>query len=255
MIVFPCKTCGASLSADETQIGILVRCPGCQGTMRVPNPHEEGVVKQPTRSFSPPTGLTQGTGRKYGFNCVFCSSKLEATESMAAQEGQCPTCGNTITIPILDSYGRLIDPITKEILKLPPHPVHAYAAAGERAPRIEKNSLGEKVIVCPRCLTHSPITTNNCRSCGMPFTMEGTTATASGSSNGFCVASLVLGIVGLPAFCTFILPLLAVIFGIIGLIQVNASASSTNATGGKGLGIAGIVCGGLGLLLAVLRIA
>ena len=40
----------------------------------------------------------------------------------------------------------------------------------------------------------------------MPFTMEGTTLEAAGTSNGFCVASLVLGIIGLPAGCTFIIP-------------------------------------------------
>ena len=35
---------------------------------------------------------------------------LEATEGMAGQDGQCPTCGNNITIPILDRYGRLTIP-------------------------------------------------------------------------------------------------------------------------------------------------
>ena len=33
-------------------------------------------------------------------------------------------------------YGRLIDPKTRQIIKQDPHPVHAYAAAGERAPGI-----------------------------------------------------------------------------------------------------------------------
>ncbi len=33
----------------------------------------------------------------------------------------------------------------------------------------------------------------------MPFTMEGTTLEAAGTSNGFCVAALVLGIIGIPA--------------------------------------------------------
>ena len=110
---------------------------------------------------------------------------------MAAQEGQCPTCGNNITIPILDRYGRLIDPKTRQIIKQDPHPVHAYAAAGERAPRIQRQKDGKQVITCPRCNGLSPITANNCKGCGMPFTMEGTTLEASGASNGFCVASLV----------------------------------------------------------------
>src|SRR5438045_8270190 len=86
-----------------------------------------------------------------GFNCGYCSSRLEATESMAAQEGQCPTCGNNITIPILDRYGRLIDPKTRQIIKHDPHPVHAYAAAGERATAILRTKDGKHTIRCPRC--------------------------------------------------------------------------------------------------------
>ena len=167
---------------------------------------------------------------------------------MAAQDGQCPTCGNAITIPILDRYGRLIDPKTRQIIKQDPHPVHAYAAAGDRAPRILRQTDGKQLIRCPRCSTASPITANNCKSCGMPFTMEGTTLEAAGTSNGFCVASLVLGIIGLPASCTFITPLLAVVFGVIGYTQVSRNGSEG---GGKGMAIAGMICGGIGCMLAV----
>ena len=74
-------------------------------------------------AYSPPRtggsfgqmGQMRGGGRRYGFNCGYCSSRLEATEAMGAQDGQCPTCGNNITIPILDRYGRLIDPKTRHI--------------------------------------------------------------------------------------------------------------------------------------------
>src|SRR6478735_681861 len=177
-----------------------------------------------------------GGGKHYGFNCGYCSSRLEATESMAGQEGQCPTCGNTIVIPILDRYGRLIDPMTGKIIKQDPHPVHAYAAAGERAPRILRQGNTTQVIQCPRCGSLSGITSNNCKSCGMPFTMEGTTIEAAGGGNGFCVSALVLGIIGIPAGCTGIVPLLAIIFGVIGLNQVNKTGTEG---GGKGMAIAG----------------
>ncbi len=169
---------------------------------------------------------------------------------MAAQEGQCPTCGNQITIPILDRYGRLIDPKTRQIIKQDPHPVHAYAAAGARAPKIARADDGKQFIICPRCSANSPITANNCKSCGMPFTMEGTTVESVGENNGFCVASLVLGIIGLPAFLIVIPPLLAMIFGFVGLRQI-ASADRANR-GGRGMAIAGITCGGIGCLLAML---
>jgi predicted amidophosphoribosyltransferase len=191
-------------------------------------------------------------GRRYGFNCGYCSSRLEATESMAAQDGQCPTCGNQITIPILDRYNRLIDPKTRQIIKQDPHPVHAYAAAGERAPGIRRKPDGQQVIVCSRCSAVSPITANNCKQCGMPFTMEGTTLEASGANNGFCVASLVLGILGLLTFCAYVIPPLAVIFGIIGLMQTTRQ----DATPGRGrnLAIAGLILGLIGSGLSFLKL-
>ncbi len=170
---------------------------------------------------------------------------------MAAQEGQCPTCGNTIVIPILDRYGRLIDPMTGKIIKQNPHPVHAYAAAGDRAPRIVRDDTGRQQIKCPRCNSLSPITANNCRACGMPFTMEGTTLEASGTSNGFCVASLVLGIISIPAFCTIITPILAIVFGIIGLVQLSQSGTEG---GGRGMAIAGIICGAIGGVIALMML-
>ncbi len=192
--------------------------------------------------------MNRGGGKRYGFNCGYCSSRLEATEAMAAQEGQCPTCGNGIVIPILDRYGRLIDPATGKIIKQDPHPVHAYAAAGDRAPGIIRAETGGQFIKCPRCSALSPIIANNCKACGMPFTMEGTTLEATGGSNGFCVASLVLGIISIPAFCTVITPLLAIIFGIIGLSQLGTTAKG----GGRGMAIAGIICGAIGGVIAMI---
>src|SRR5688572_13093116 len=258
MIVFPCQVCKTSLSAEDAQAGQLVRCPTCFSTLRVPAreaaPAMAGAVAgagnfPPMPGFMGGVGAPRHGGRRYGFNCGYCSSRLEATEAMGAQDGQCPTCGNNITIPILDRYGRLIDPKTRQIIKQDPHPVHAYAAAGERAPKIVRQRDGKQTIICPRCNGISPISANNCKACGMPFTMEGTTLEAAGTSNGFCVASLVLGIIGLPAACTFITPLLAVIFGIIGYNQVAKSGSEG---GGRGMAIAGIICGVIGCGLALL---
>lgn len=258
-IVFACHQCNARLSAEDSQSGQLARCPGCQAVVRVPEAvasaagqPQQVAVTPGQAAFTPPPGFGTrlATGRRYGFNCVYCSSRLEANEAMAAQEGQCPTCGNNITIPILDRYGRLIDPKTREVIKQAPHPVHAYAAAGDRAPQIRRMDDGSRIIICPRCRSSSPITANNCRSCAMPFTMEGTTVDASGNSNGFCVASLVLGILGLPAACLIIVPLLAVVFGVIGLMQVGNRAESS----GRGMAIAGLIMGVLGLLGGIMMI-
>lgn len=255
MIVFSCQACQTPLRAEESQAGKLVRCPTCSATLRVPTDKQTVPAGAGSQSSWKPTTagfpgrMTGGPGKRYGFNCAYCSSRLEATESMAAQDGQCPTCGNQITIPILDRYGRLIDPKTRQIIKQDPHPVHAYAAAGDRAPKILRRQDGKQVIRCPRCAGESPITANNCKACGMPFTMEGTTVEAAGASNGFCVASLVLGIIGIPAACTLILPVLAVIFGIIGFAQISRNEGEG---GGRGMAIAGIVCGVIGCFFAML---
>jgi DNA-directed RNA polymerase subunit RPC12/RpoP len=257
MIVFVCDVCRTSLSTEDAQAGQLVRCPKCLTTLRVPASQAQLATVGGGGASLPRTGLqTMGSsragGKRYGFNCGYCSSRLEATESMGAQEGQCPTCGNTITIPILDRYGRLIDPKTRQIIKQDPHPVHAYAAAGERAPAILRAPDGKHSIRCPRCSAISPITANNCKSCGMPFTMEGTTVEAAGTSNGFCVASLVLGIISLVTFCLPIPAALAIVFGIIGYNQVTKNGGEG---GGKGMAIAGMVCGGISVVLFAIYMA
>lgn len=234
---------GAEGSQDGTSGGAPPPYPVPGGVAAPPVPSSASSFQQTAFSQRP-------VGRRYGFNCGFCSSRLEATESMAAQEGQCPTCGNNITIPILDRYGRLIDPKTNQIIKQDPHPVHAYAAAGDRAPAIVRTSDGKQAIRCPRCAGVSAISANNCKACGMPFTMEGTTLEAAGSSNGFAVASLVLGIIGIPAACAVIPPVLAVIFGLIALSQIGKAGES----GGKGMAIAGTILGVIGCALSMLMI-
>jgi len=167
---------------------------------------------------------------------------------MAGQSGTCPTCGNSIVIPILDYRGRLIDPTSGQIIKPDPHPVHAYAAAGHKAPQIVAGTgLNDRIIRCPRCSRANPLASNNCAGCGLPFTMEGTVADSISGSNSWAVASLVLGIVGIPASCVVIPPVLAIIFGIIAL---RAPAQATGKTPGTGLAIAGIVLGAIGICLS-----
>ena len=165
---------------------------------------------------------------------------------MAGQAGTCPTCGNQILIPILDHRGRLIDPTSGKIIKQDPHPVHAYAAAGHRAPAIITNSAGESKIKCPRCTRENPISSNNCAGCGLPFTMDGTIGDAISGTNTWAVASLVLGIVSLVGgFCFGVPPILAVIFGFVAL----RGASRTNSSqSGNGLAIAGIIMGVIGTI-------
>jgi purine-cytosine permease-like protein len=82
----------------------------------------------------------------------------------------------------------------------------------------------------------------------MPFTMEGTTLEAAGTSNGFAVAGLVLGIIGLPAAYCFVPAVLAVVFGGIGYSQISQSGAEG---GGKGMAITGIVFGVIGVVIGI----
>ncbi len=284
MLTFACGVCRTRLQVPDEQAGKVVRCPraGCGAMQQAPSlsaavrgesaqagssvsstaggADPDDSARTTVAAPSPPrdvdfstrlpppirrTNSAPPSGRRYGFNCQYCSSRLEAVESNAGNEGVCPTCGSAIVIPILDRYGRLIDPMTGKVIKQDPHPVHAYAAAGERAPRIVRRADKSLAIQCNKCQAVSDIRANNCKSCGMPFTMEGTTAEAAGSSNGFAVASLVLGIIGIPAFCTGIVPVLALIFGSIALIQARRNNGPT------GMAIAGVICGGVGILLGL----
>jgi hypothetical protein len=72
-------------------------------------------------------------------------------------------------------------------------------------------------------------------------------------TNGMAVASLVLGILSILLFFTvvppFILGGLGVIFGIIGVSKAGQGAPN------KGLAIAGLVCGAIGIVAAIAFIA
>ena len=67
------------------------------------------------------------------------------------------------------------------------------------------------------------------------------------TTNGFAIASLVLGIVGLTGF-PFIPSLLALIFGYKGKHEIDASGGVQQ---GRGLAVAGIVLGWIGTIFII----
>lgn len=279
MLNFQCNQCGRTLMISAEYAGQSVACPSCRHVQRAPEADadegglELGPVRQAeglkqTRAASQGVAASQagsslvppplrqvagggsgpgGSGARYGFPCPYCSSRLEATGASAGTEGECPTCGNDIVFPILDGSGRLIDPVTKQIIKQDPHPVHAYAAAGHRAPKIIREAAGQK-IVCSRCGSPSPVNANNCKRCGMPFTMEGTAPDALGTTSNSAVASVVLGIIGIPMSCTLVVPGLAVIFGMMALFETRQSETKQ----GSWLAVTGLVLGVIGLFISAM---
>src|SRR5581483_3949456 len=84
-MTFQCQVCRTALSADETQVGTMVRCPMCKATIRVPAPQMAAAGVGASTSSSPPQRQVTvpshllgrvGPGKRYGFNCVYCSSRL-----------------------------------------------------------------------------------------------------------------------------------------------------------------------------------
>lgn len=70
-------------------------------------------------------------------------------------------------------------------------------------------------------------------------------------TNGMSIASLVLGILSIPMCFLFLPAILAVAFGFVGLSQVKNRPGQS----GRGLAIAGIILGGIGLLLIIAIVA
>lgn len=190
--------------------------------------------------------LPKPLGRRYGFQCVYCSSRLAASENQGGAEGTCPTCGSKIVIPILDRFGRLIDPRTNQVVRPDPHPVHAYAAAGERAPDIRRKPDGTQEIVCPVCASASPISANNCRVCGNPFTIEAVHSDGPAETSQYGAASLVFGIVSIFAFCLYVPGPVAIVLGCWALYRDRDRPDAA-----RGQAIAGIVLGVIGTVLSL----
>jgi hypothetical protein len=76
-----------------------------------------------------------------------------------------------------------------------------------------------------------------------------TTRQVAPKESALATLSLMLGILGIP-LCLLVIPaLLAIIFGIIALVKCNRSAGVLK---GKGKAVAGIILGGISLILVVL---
>ena len=71
-------------------------------------------------------------------------------------------------------------------------------------------------------------------------------------TNGLAIASMVLGILSIVFFCLWffpVMPILAVVFGHIALSQIR-----NQGTAGRGMALAGLITGYLGLALTVVMI-
>jgi hypothetical protein len=81
------------------------------------------------------------------------------------------------------------------------------------------------------------------------YTAYDNPASVPQKTNGLSVASLVLGILSIFLFCTYgVVAILAIVFGHVSLSQIKRSHG---AQSGRGMAIAGLVCGYIGLALVI----
>lgn len=101
---------------------------------------------------------------------------------------------------------------------------------------------------CPKCGANCADTDTYCGVCGTPLPMWGEPVPTR-SNDGFAVASMVLGILSICSawFILGIVPaILAIIFGLLVL------CSARRRQNGRGMAIAGLVTGGVGVIVSVI---
>ena len=181
-----------------------------------------------------------GSSLRFTFSCQRCQSVLEAAGNQSGQHGRCPTCGAVFVIPsVNERTGVAAGPAQVTDDGQLPTPMHAYATAGDKAPKIERLPSGEQVIVCPRCGRQGSIDSNTCRTCGLPFTIEGAAAVVqdTGSGDTLSNAALVVGVLSIPTFCFPALPVIAIVLGTLALRRMRASDPARRSAW------IGIICG------------
>lgn len=233
-----CPVCASAVSADIENVGRTVACPHCSAHFMIPAPGS------PPRVLGRSDVLEAGEPVRFTFSCQRCDSILEGNSHLGGQLGRCPTCAAVFHVPHVDpETGLPTGPAEVADDGQLPTPVHAYAAAGDKAPQIRRLPDGESVVVCPRCSSQMPVDANICSACGIPFTIEGASEISGSASNAnsLASASLIVGVVSLPLFMIGVVPgPIAILLGVAGLRRAKRSGMKDR---GRNLAIAGILCG------------
>ncbi len=156
--------------------------------------------------------------------CTSCGANIEGDTKF------CPNCGAPV-----DAAGAAA----------PESAPAASEPAPEPAPRVDAE------VVQPGSTTQQQAYTapDNYSNAGYSTNYAGTTSQGS-ESTGLAIGALVCGILSIVCCCLGWLALLLAIAGVaMGIVVL------VKAMGGRGMAIGGIVCGGIGLLLAIIMLA
>lgn len=239
-----CCRCDRPVIVYDDWVARDIGCPHCSSVMKVP---PRPANNSPVRAKLP----SGGGHRLFRFSCGRCRSLLEAHTGMCHTPGTCPSCGAQFQIPGIDPTTGLTPTVVEvEDDGENPMPLHAYAAGGELAPRIVNLTDGTSLIECPQCRMMSPVDSNACSECRLPFTLEG--AERAGAFDGAALAgalgSCLIGLISLGGYFAWPLALGSLPAISLGWFAYSRFAGTLISV----LSIIGITLGALSVGVAVL---
>ena len=160
----------------------------------------------------------------FKFSCPNCGQHISANEAWSGRQIQCPSCQREITVP-----------------QMAPAPGAAQPAPAAPPPAVRLSGLGHPAVA-------SPATAASQSGLGQSAA-AGPAPAAGGKASGLAIASLVCGILTFLG-CSLLAAVPAVICGHMTMSRLK----SGRATGGRGLAIAGLVLGYLGIVATIVAI-
>lgn len=211
------------------------------------------AVTSPTTAL-PAVAAPPAAEIRFTFTCQRCGSPLEGRSTISKQLGRCPTCAAVFVVPEVDRRtGLPTGPAVVADDGELPTPMHAYAAAGDKAPRFHRLPDGELTIICPRCDARAAVEAHLCPRCGLPFTIEGASAASrplESPGDQMAYVSLTCGVLGLvSAFCIPV-PVLGGIAIAAGLLSLRRARSIEPPPSQAAARTTGMLLGAFSILIA-----
>jgi predicted Zn finger-like uncharacterized protein len=188
--------------------------------------------------------------------CSNCQSKIRVPDSAAGKKGKCPRCGTVIAIP---ATGEAAEEAPAEAPAEPPPPppepvAEAPPAEGparspfdfsEPEPSAPPKKTSRKAVVADDEIVEETVEPDE----GAPRPRQ-----PAKENTTLSLVSMILGILSLlcscPSFVSWCAAPLPVVFAVAALVTGFLGMKQ----GGKGFAIAGMCCGGGGILLTIIMI-